>query len=89
LGLIGAVEYRKAYKYMAWKKWPTTGEPEEPNFQEPELLGSALQALGTKVDLTLEGLRRELHFTSETFKEVTGFSVPAESDSPQPIRFPG
>ena len=42
LGLIGAVEYRKAYKYMAWKKWPTTGEPEKPSFQEPELLGSAV-----------------------------------------------
>jgi Zn-dependent peptidase ImmA (M78 family) len=60
LGLIGAVEYRKAYKYMAWKNWPTTGEPEEPTIQEPELLGSALQSLGTKVELTLEDLRKEL-----------------------------
>lgn len=89
LRLIEAVEYRKAYKYMAWKKWPTMGEPEEPSFQEPELLGSALQSLGTKVSLTLEGLRQELHFTSDTFKEVTGFVVPAESAGPQPIQFPG
>ena len=88
LGLIGAVEYRKAYKYMAWKKWPITGEPEEPSFQQPELLGSALNSLGTKVALTLEGLRRELHFTRETFEEVTGFSIPTESSGLQPIEFP-
>lgn len=89
LGLIGAVEYRKAYKYMAWKKWPTTGEPEEPSFQEPELLGSALLSLGTKVELTLEDLRKELHFTGETFEEVTGFTIPTESSKIQPIQFPG
>jgi Zn-dependent peptidase ImmA (M78 family)/DNA-binding XRE family transcriptional regulator len=88
LGLIGAVEYRKAYKYMAWKKWPTNGEPEEPSFQQPELLGSALNSLGTKVALTLEGLRRELRFTSETFKEVTGFTVPTETSRMQPVEFP-
>jgi Zn-dependent peptidase ImmA (M78 family)/DNA-binding XRE family transcriptional regulator len=88
LGLIGAVEYRKAYKYMAWKKWPTTGEPEEPSFQQPELLGSALNSLGAKVALTMEGLRRELRFTSETFKEVTGFSIPTETNKLQPIEFP-
>jgi hypothetical protein len=73
---------------MAWKKWPTTGEPEEPSFQEPELLGSALRSLGTKVELTLEDLRKELHFTDGTFKEVTGFTIPAETSKLQPIPFP-
>jgi hypothetical protein len=52
------------------------------------LLGSALHSLGTKVELTAEDLRKELHFTSETFKEVTGFTIPIESTRTQPIQFP-
>ncbi len=76
LGLLGAVEYRKAYKYMSWKAWTSNGEPDEPTFQEPELLSIALSSLGTKVDLTIEMLCEELRFTRETFKDVTGFSVP-------------
>ncbi len=78
LGLLGAVEYRKAYKYMSWKGWTSNGEPDEPTFQEPELLSIALSSLGTKVDLTMEMLCKELHFTGQTFKDVTGFSVPAD-----------
>ncbi len=85
LGLLGAVDYRKACKHMAWKRWPIVGEPEEPTFQEPELLGSALSSLGTKVTLTLEALRKELHFTAETFKEVTGVTVPSEPSKLRPI----
>jgi Zn-dependent peptidase ImmA (M78 family)/transcriptional regulator with XRE-family HTH domain len=79
LGLLGAVEYRKAYKYMAWKKWLTNGEPEEPTFQQPELLSTALGSLGSKVELTLEGLRKELRFTTETFREVTGTTIPPQT----------
>lgn len=88
LGLLGAVEYRKAYKHMAWKKWPTLGEPEEPSFQEPELLSTALNSLGSKVDLTLDRLRKELHFTPETFREVTGVEVPSQIPKANTIPFP-
>jgi Zn-dependent peptidase ImmA (M78 family) len=87
LGLLGAVEYRKAYKHMAWKGWPTNGEPDEPTFQMPELLGSALNSLGKKVELTLEGLRKELRFTAGTFEEITGFAIPSGSRRVQPIPF--
>jgi Zn-dependent peptidase ImmA (M78 family)/transcriptional regulator with XRE-family HTH domain len=87
LGLLGAVEYRKAYKYMAWKKWLTHGEPEEPTFQQPELLYTALDSLGSKVELTLEGLRKELRFTSETFREVTGIKVPSQTPKANTIPF--
>jgi Zn-dependent peptidase ImmA (M78 family) len=76
LGLLRAAEYRKAYKYMSWEGWTSNGEPDEPTFQEPELLAIALNSLGSKVDLTAEGLCNELHFTRETFKDVTGFSMP-------------
>ena len=88
LGLLGAVEYRKAYKHMSWKRWPIEGEPEEPSFQAPELLTTALNSLGTKVELTLEALRKELHFTAEKFSEVTGVLVPYEQNKVRPIPFP-
>jgi len=75
LGLIGAVEYRRSFQYMSFKGW-TKGEPSEPSFQEPELLPTAFNALGKKVDLTIDSLCSELQFTHKTFKEVTGVEVP-------------
>ncbi|MHB8412981.1 MAG: helix-turn-helix domain-containing protein [Candidatus Acidiferrales bacterium] len=87
LRIIGAVQYRRAFKYIASKKWATLGEPEEPSFQSPELLVAALSSLGTKVKMTLEELRGELHFTAQTFKEVTGVVIPTESPKHKPIPF--
>jgi Zn-dependent peptidase ImmA (M78 family) len=81
LGLLGAVGYRQAFKFISIKGW-TKGEPSEPPFQQPELLVAALNALGKSVDLTPDSLRRELKLTSETFKEVTGFSVPVSKPKP-------
>jgi Zn-dependent peptidase ImmA (M78 family) len=76
LGLLGAVEYRGAFKYMSMKHW-TKGEPYEPTFQQPELLENALNALGKKVELTLDTMCRELRFTPDTFRDVTGVPVPS------------
>lgn len=75
LGLIDAVAYRQAYKYMSFKRW-TKGEPHEPDFQQPELLASAISALGTKVNLDLSALCERLRFTPRTFEDVTGVPVP-------------
>lgn len=77
LGLLGAVGYRQGFKYMSARGWRTNGEPYEPAFEPPELFVSALNALGSKVELTLEGLCRELRFTAQTFWDVTGVPVPA------------
>ena len=77
LHLIDAVAYRRAYQYMSAQGWRTNGEPNEPAFQQPELLDMALSSLGKKVDLTMEELRSELHFKAETFQEVTGMALPA------------
>ena len=85
LGLLGAVGYRQAFKYMSAKGWRTNGEPYEPPFQPPELFATALNALGTKVDLTLAALCAELHFTADTFRDVTGFSVPAQKAKPNEV----
>ena len=89
LGLLGAVEYRKACKHMAWKGWPTHGEPEEPSFQEPEVLATALNSLGTRIELTVEALCKQLHFNADTFKEITGVVVsPSSPNKVEPIPFP-
>lgn len=75
LGLIDAVSYRQAYKYMSFKRW-TKGEPHEPEFQNPELLESALNALGSKVQLDLPSLCEQIGFIPGTFADVTGVAVP-------------
>jgi len=89
LSLIGAVTYRRAFQYMSAQGWKTNGEPHEPEFQEPESLLTAMNRLGPDVDLTMDQLRRELCFTPETFREVTGFSVPEPKRvKPDILHFP-
>jgi Zn-dependent peptidase ImmA (M78 family)/DNA-binding XRE family transcriptional regulator len=85
LGLIDAVRYRKAYKYISFQKWTVKGEPEEPAFQEPEILSTALTSLGSRVKMTIEELRQQLHFTPETFKKVTGVVVPTAKLKLSPV----
>jgi Zn-dependent peptidase ImmA (M78 family) len=79
LHLIDAVTYRRAYQYMSAQGWRTGGEPHEPAFQQPELISMALSSLGNRVDLTVEELCSELHFTPEAFYEVTGVLLPVKS----------
>jgi hypothetical protein len=76
LGLLNAVGYRQAYKYMSFKGWRTKGEPFEPAFQPPELLATAMGTLGVNIDFSLASLCADLHFLPNTFKDVTGISVP-------------
>jgi hypothetical protein len=81
------VEYRKAFKYMSWKGWTSGGEPDEPAFQEPELLANALGALGKKVETTIEDLCKELSFKPETFRAITQITVPRSHPTPAVIPF--
>jgi len=75
LGLLNAVQYRRAFQYMSLKGW-TKGEPFEPKvFQQPELMDSALGSLGTRVPMTREALCHDLHFQPETFTEITGLPM--------------
>ncbi len=82
LRLIDAVEYRQSFKYMSARNWRKGGEPQEPEFKGPELLANALSALGTRIELTIEQLCRDLYFTPETFLTVTGVSVPVSKAKP-------
>lgn len=77
LRLINAVEYRQSFKYMSGRNWRKGGEPHEPEFKGPELLSTALASLGTKIDLTIAELCKDLHFTPKTFLTVTGATVRA------------
>jgi len=89
LGLISAVEYRHGCQYMSAKGW-TRGEPHEPAFQKPELLAMALDGLGSKVSLKLDQIAKDLMFTPETFRDVTGISIPSvEQKSAELIQFRG
>ena len=75
LGLLSAVQYRRAFQYMSSQGW-TKGEPFEPiNFQQPELMDNALNGLGTRVPVTPEALCTELYFKPETFTEITGLPI--------------
>jgi Zn-dependent peptidase ImmA (M78 family) len=82
LRLIDAVEYRQSFKYMSARNWRKGGEPCEPDFKGPELLSTALDALGTRIELTVEELCKDLHFTPEAFLTVTGTSVPTLRGKP-------
>jgi Zn-dependent peptidase ImmA (M78 family)/DNA-binding XRE family transcriptional regulator len=86
LSLITAVEYRRAYQYMSMKGW-TRGEPNEPSFQDPELLQGAFKALGTAVRMTIQDLCDKVHFTPTTFQDVTGETIPPPKRATL-IRFP-
>jgi hypothetical protein len=82
--LISAVDYRRGFQYLSAKGW-TRGEPQEPSFQEPELLSTTLNALGDKVKLTLQELCADLKFKPETFLEVTGVTVPPPKVTPTEV----
>ena len=76
LGLISALNYRYAFQDMSAKGWRSKGEPFEPTFEDPEMFHVALNALGSKVKVTLDMLCGELHFTPKTFYDVTGVQIP-------------
>lgn len=75
LGLIDASAYRQACQYISFKHW-NKGEPQEPEFQDPELFIPALHSLGTSVSMTLRDLCDKLSYLETTFEDVTGIPLP-------------
>jgi Zn-dependent peptidase ImmA (M78 family) len=88
LGLISAVDYRRAFQYMSFKGWRTKGEPYEPTFQEPELLSVAFRALASDSKGNLTVLCSDLGFYPETFEDVTAIAVPPEPPKGGPVPIP-
>lgn len=82
LSLISDEAYRRAFQYMSGRKWLTTGEPLEPQFQQPELLVTAMKALGTNLKKTLPEFCNDLQISQTVFTELTGITV-LENSSPR------
>jgi Zn-dependent peptidase ImmA (M78 family)/transcriptional regulator with XRE-family HTH domain len=77
LDLISDDIYKRTSQYMSFKRWIATGEPFEPNFQEPELFDTAIRALGSNLKKTLPELCADLHFSEKVFSEITGVTISA------------
>jgi Zn-dependent peptidase ImmA (M78 family) len=75
LGLLGAAEYRRAYKYIHARGWHL-GEPYEPPLEEPELLGLALDAYEDATGSTLRDLATELRWGVAVMERITGRLLP-------------
>jgi Zn-dependent peptidase ImmA (M78 family)/transcriptional regulator with XRE-family HTH domain len=71
LHLIDAVEFRRAYKTMSARRW-IRDEPHEPPDESPELFLKAVRTLWQRKKLGADKIAADLHWTLETFEEVTG-----------------
>ena len=81
LRLIDAVEFRRAYKMMSARRW-IKDEPFEPNEEAPELFRKAVQTLWQRKGFGAERIAADLHWTVQTFENVTGLrSAPAAPSS--------
>ncbi|HVX39182.1 MAG TPA: XRE family transcriptional regulator [Gemmatimonadaceae bacterium] len=81
LGLIDAVEFRRAYKTISARGW-RKGEPEEPPPERPELFRTALQTLWERKKIGAADLAKELRWSLQTFTDVTGWHQGAPVDAP-------
>ncbi len=75
LRLIDAATYQRTYKFMAAQSW-LRGEPEELDDEQPEVVPMALKQLEKHLGATPLDVCKALHWTAETFRLVTGVTVP-------------
>jgi len=78
LGLIGADDYRRLFKYMTVKGWRKL-EPMEPDAPQPELLKLAVDAAVGIVG-GFQRVCRAVHMTPATFHDVTGVTLDQPSE---------
>lgn len=82
LGLIDAVEARRAFAYFSSKGW-RRAEPEEPPAEGPVLFRLAMSKLWETSRVGALELSERLSWTVQTFEDVTGFrSTPRRSAGP-------
>lgn len=81
LGLLGAVEFRKANKHISNRKL-SQKEPHEQQFQQSVLFEDVLNGLAKKaalsIDPPIEKFCQELFFTPAMFRAVTGMDIPSK-----------
>lgn len=74
LGLIGAIEYRRAYKYIHAKGW-NKGEPDEPAEERPEIIPLAFAELQRVSRKTPWDVAEELRVPHLVLQQLTGDAV--------------
>jgi Zn-dependent peptidase ImmA (M78 family)/DNA-binding XRE family transcriptional regulator len=80
LGILNAIQYRRAFQDMSSKGWRRSGEPYEPDFQEPELLASALQVASRSSSIIVDGIAERQQISAETLAEIFESStLPADN----------
>lgn len=75
LGLLGAAEYRRAYKYINAKGWHR-GEPYEPAIEEPELLRLATAAYQEETGRSPRELAQTLCWKGAVMEHISGQPLP-------------
>jgi len=75
LGVIDAIQYRRAYKFISAQGWRRGNEPYEFEHEKPELLNNSLDMLEVEFNITKNNLVNSLHFSPTTFEELTGVGV--------------
>jgi hypothetical protein len=74
LGLIDALEFRRAYKEISVRHWRKE-EPGEPPVEQPEVFAKAMRTLAQKKGTTAADVAHALYWTTATFEGVTGWMV--------------
>lgn len=75
LGLLGAVAYRRAYKYIHARGWHA-GEPQEPAIEESELLPLAIQSWADETGENLRALAKAMHWRPPVMERVSSLPMP-------------
>lgn len=72
LALIDALEFRRAYKALSFRRW-VQSEPEEPAPERPELFRHAMATVREKKGMEHSEIAKELHWATKTFEDVTEY----------------
>lgn len=81
LGILSATQYRRAFQDMSAKGWRRFGEPFEPDFQEPELLRSALKVANSSSSISLTSFAARLGITESIIQEIIGVPCRPEAQA--------
>ena len=74
LGLIGASDYRRAYKHIRYRGWHK-GEPYEPPKETPEILPGALALLEKRHGKPTARVASDLGWHAGVFEKITGIAA--------------
>jgi len=85
LGLINALEFRRAYKEISIRRWRKE-EPGEPPIENPELFAKAMRTLANKKGMAGSDVARALHLKPATFAGITGWDVTSQASDKESIR---